>query len=209
MKHHENGSTSHGHDHSHQDDSTKGENDNDILDNPSFEDLISNFEAADRVIWQKPEMVIKLLGNLESKVVADLGAGSGYFSFRLVDRAKKVIAIDVDPHMISWMDSIAVEKLSDYQRQKFETRLADYDNSRLNQCFHVLVFGMKIDAVRRVLLIGAIKIAIGSKPAACHPDLWKRSRCFTPVLVSQGLREVRDICAGKTFFNIPGKSQPR
>jgi SAM-dependent methyltransferase len=127
LKHHQHGDSSqHNHDHN----ANSGV---DIDDEPNFKDLISDFEAADRVIWQKPDMIIRLLGNIQTKVVADLGAGSGYFSFRLVDNAQKVIAIDVDPNMISWMDSIAVEKLTLDQQTRFETRLADYDNSKLKQ----------------------------------------------------------------------------
>ena len=129
LKHHEHQDSSHSHQHG----DNPNDHSHDTDEEPSFEDLISDFESADRVIWQKPDMIIKLLGNLESKVIADLGAGSGYFSFRLVNRAKRVIAIDVDPNMLSWMDSIAVEKLTEREQQKFETRLADYDDSKLKQ----------------------------------------------------------------------------
>lgn len=51
-------------------------------------------------MWQKPDLVLNTLGNLENKVVADIGAGTGYFSFRLAMRAKKVIAIDIDKDVL-------------------------------------------------------------------------------------------------------------
>ena len=47
-------------------------------------------ESQDRTIWQKPYDIIGLLGPLEDKVIADIGAGSGYFSFRFIHQAKKV-----------------------------------------------------------------------------------------------------------------------
>ena len=55
----------------------------------NFESLIADYENKDRGIWQKPNMVISLLGDLEDKTVADIGAGTGYFTFRIVPKAKK------------------------------------------------------------------------------------------------------------------------
>ncbi len=40
----------------------------------------------DRRSWQNPDLVLDKLGNLDGKVVADIGAGTGYFTFRLADR---------------------------------------------------------------------------------------------------------------------------
>ena len=52
------------------------------ISNPSFND-------SGRIAWQKPELVMSKLGDLTDKVVADIGAGTGYFTFRLAPRAKK------------------------------------------------------------------------------------------------------------------------
>lgn len=89
----------------------------------SFENLVADYESKDRVIWQKPGIVISLLGELEGKTVADIGAGTGYFTFRMVPRAKKVIGIDIDPRFIDFMDSVKV-RLPEQYRERFETRLA-------------------------------------------------------------------------------------
>ncbi|MCC6413823.1 MAG: DUF1698 domain-containing protein, partial [Saprospiraceae bacterium] len=89
----------------------------------NFENLVADFESKDRVIWQKPDMVIARLGDLRGKTVADIGAGSGYFTFRLVPKAKKVIGIDIDPRFITFMDSVKVRLPKQYQDQ-FESRLA-------------------------------------------------------------------------------------
>ncbi|MBU6342426.1 MAG: class I SAM-dependent methyltransferase [Bacteroidetes bacterium] len=91
--------------------------------NGNFENLVADFERKDRGIWQKPEMVISLLGNLEGKTVADIGAGTGYFTFRLVPRAKKVIGIDIDQRFIQFMDSVKV-RMPEVYKNRFETRLA-------------------------------------------------------------------------------------
>jgi SAM-dependent methyltransferase len=96
----------------------------------SFENLVADYESKDRGIWQKPNMVISLLGDLEGKTVADIGAGTGYFTFRMVPRAKKVIGIDIDRRFINFMDSVRV-RLDDRYRDRFETRLAKPDDPLL------------------------------------------------------------------------------
>src|SRR5690606_26217477 len=55
---------------------------------------------ASRTVWQKPASVISKLGDLSDKVVADIGAGTGYFSFRLAFHAHKVIAVDIDTNAL-------------------------------------------------------------------------------------------------------------
>lgn len=89
----------------------------------NLESLISDYENKDRSIWQKPNLVISLLGNLENKTVADIGAGTGYFAFRMVPKAKKVIGIDIDPRFITFLDSMKV-RLPEIYRSRFESRLA-------------------------------------------------------------------------------------
>jgi SAM-dependent methyltransferase len=89
----------------------------------NFESLVADYESKDRGIWQKPELVISLLGNLEGKTVADIGASTGYFSFRMLPKAEKVIGIEIDQRFINFMDSVKV-RLPEKYRTRFETRLA-------------------------------------------------------------------------------------
>ncbi|MEQ1746710.1 MAG: class I SAM-dependent methyltransferase [Saprospiraceae bacterium] len=89
----------------------------------NFEALVADYESQDRVIWQKPGMAIAMLGDLKGKTVADIGAGTGYFTFRLVPLAHKVIGVDIDPRFITFMDSIKVRLPAQY-RDRFESRLA-------------------------------------------------------------------------------------
>lgn len=96
----------------------------------NFENLVADFERKDRSIWQKPDMVISLLGSLEGKTVADIGAGTGYFTFRMLPTAKKVIGIDIDQRFIQFMDSVKV-RMPELYRKRFETRLAKPDNPLL------------------------------------------------------------------------------
>ncbi len=84
----------------------------------------------DRAIWQKPELVLKKLGDLRDKTLADIGAGTGYFSFRVLPNTQKVIAIDIDPTTIRYMDSIADQLPAQY-KHRLETRLAEADDPKL------------------------------------------------------------------------------
>ena len=43
-------------------------------------------EAPDRDIWQQPDQIMDVLGIAEASVVADIGAGSGWFTIRLARR---------------------------------------------------------------------------------------------------------------------------
>jgi cyclopropane fatty-acyl-phospholipid synthase-like methyltransferase len=86
-----------------------------------------------REIWQKPDLVLQLLGGLKGKTVADIGAGSGFFTFRMVESADKVIAIDVDSRFTSYLDSVKVRRLPDNQQSKLETRLTTPDSPALEQ----------------------------------------------------------------------------
>jgi SAM-dependent methyltransferase len=94
-----------------------------VVTEGSFEHMVADYESQDRVIWQKPDMVIALLGDLTGKTVADIGAGTGYFSFRLIPKAEKVIAVDIDSRFIAFMDSARVQ-LNEPMRDRFDTRLA-------------------------------------------------------------------------------------
>ena len=92
--------------------------------------IASDYESAERVIWQKPELVIDKMGFLKGKTVADIGAGTGYFAFRIADRGARVVAIDIDPRALAWMDNEENDYSEDIQ-ERFSTRLASEDNPNL------------------------------------------------------------------------------
>jgi predicted methyltransferase len=61
-------------------------------------------EGPDRDAWQRPEQIMDFLEIAEGTVVADLGAGGGWFTIRLAHRVKpngRVYAEDIQPEMIS------------------------------------------------------------------------------------------------------------
>ena len=60
-------------------------------------------EGPDREAWQRPEQIMDALGIGDGSVVADLGAGGGWFTVRLAKRVGPngvVYAEDIQPQMI-------------------------------------------------------------------------------------------------------------
>lgn len=60
-------------------------------------------ERAEREFEERPQLLIDALEIKPGQTIADLGAGSGYYSFRiapLVGEQGKVLAIDVEPRML-------------------------------------------------------------------------------------------------------------
>jgi len=104
---------------------------NDMMAQSEFEELLSFFESEDRASWQKPDSIVALLGDIENKVVMDLGAGSGYFAFRLLEAGAHVIAAEVDDRFINYLtdkrDSMVVSDL------EFEIRKVFFDDPLLTK----------------------------------------------------------------------------
>ena len=63
------------------------------------------FDDPSRDAWQKPHEVIAALGLPPDAVVADLGAGTGYFSARLANMLPKgrVYAVDIEPDLVKYL----------------------------------------------------------------------------------------------------------
>lgn len=63
-------------------------------------------ESPQREQWQQPDRVVAALGLQQGDVVADVGAGSGYFTFRLakvVGSGGKVYAVDIQEEMLAYI----------------------------------------------------------------------------------------------------------
>lgn len=60
------------------------------------------FDNPKRDLWQKPDEVLRALALPPDAVVADLGAGTGYFAVRLARRlpSGRVYGVDVEPDMV-------------------------------------------------------------------------------------------------------------
>ena len=72
------------------------------FDDPAYWSTV--FDDPARAAWQKPEQLVAALGLRPGQCVADLGAGTGYFSRFLsaaVGRNGSVLAVDVEPSLIA------------------------------------------------------------------------------------------------------------
>ena len=72
----------------------------------------------ERIREEMPDDVVANMGLDSDHVVADIGAGSGYFSFRIADRVPsgKVLAVDIQPEMLQLIE-----------RQKTDTGVANIE----------------------------------------------------------------------------------
>ena len=75
----------------------------------TFEDVekwAQEFESPERLGWQKPDEVVRELALPVGARLADIGAGSGYFSRRFagaVGEAGVVYAVDIEPNMLRYI----------------------------------------------------------------------------------------------------------
>ena len=63
------------------------------------------FDDPARDAWQKPEEVLDVLRLNPASIVADIGAGTGYFTARIAKRVPEgqVFAVDVEPNMVRYL----------------------------------------------------------------------------------------------------------
>ncbi len=88
---------------------------------------------------QQPERVVAALALAKGAQVADLGAGGGYFTFRLADAVGptgRVYAVDVDPDMLGYLR----DRVRDEKRANIEVVEAAEDDSRLPASSVDLIF---------------------------------------------------------------------
>ncbi|MFQ5443449.1 MAG: class I SAM-dependent methyltransferase [Nitrospinales bacterium] len=99
----------------------------------------SAYEGFERDSWQYPDRVIQTLGIQSGDVIADLGAGSGYFTFRLAEAVGpqgKVYAVDVDQAMNEYLK----EKILEKGVKNIEVILAEYQDPLLPDSGVDLIF---------------------------------------------------------------------
>lgn len=75
-----------------------------------FDDVerwVEVFDDPERDSWQHPQQVLQFLGISEGQTVADVGAGTGYFTVlmaQLVGESGKVYAVDVEPALVKHLE---------------------------------------------------------------------------------------------------------
>lgn len=95
-------------------------------------EALEDLDHGDRENWQKPQMVISRLGDLSDKVVADIGAGTGYFTMPLARKARKVIAIDIEQNFLDYINR-RLSHSTDRATLNVETRLVKPEDPMLKE----------------------------------------------------------------------------
>lgn len=88
------------------------------------------FDDPERDAWQKPTHVVEKLEVPAGAIVADIGAGTGYFVphlSRAVGDGGRVLAIDIQPSMITYMN----ERFDKEGLDNAEARLGEADDPQL------------------------------------------------------------------------------
>ena len=73
----------------------------------------NRLESPERAQWQQPDKVVETLNLAPGQTVADIGAGTGYFAFRLakaVGPSGKVYAVDLQQEMLDTLQERIQEK---------------------------------------------------------------------------------------------------
>jgi SAM-dependent methyltransferase len=100
------------------------------MDFSEVERFAKHFDDPKRDAWQKPEHVIALMRLQPGQVVADVGAGTGYFLGYLskaVAPKGQVLGLDVEPAMVEYMTQRAREQ----RWPNVEARTVPYDDPQL------------------------------------------------------------------------------
>ena len=115
----------------------------------SFDLQVRKYEDPKRQTWQDPKFVIEALGDLNGLVIADIGSGTGYFTFQMAVPAKKVIAIDIEQRFLNYIE--------DRKSEMYDRQLAEKIETRLTTPTKPSLLVNEVDVVLMVNTIGYIK----------------------------------------------------
>lgn len=75
------------------------------------EEWSKRWDSPERDAWQKPEVVLSLMGMAPDAKVADIGAGTGYFTLRFAKATSgKVYGVDIEPDMLRFLGERAAKE---------------------------------------------------------------------------------------------------
>jgi ubiquinone/menaquinone biosynthesis C-methylase UbiE len=145
--------------------------------------MIAALEDPARDAYQKPDEVVAALGLRPGEVVADIGAGAGYFTFRLaraVGDTGRVYAVDVSPEMIRHLN----QRVRDEGVRNVVTVLSDPDDPLLPDasvdCFVIVDTWHHIEDKTKYL--GLMKKMLRPGGQIVHIDFQKRDLPVGPPL---------------------------
>ena len=118
-------------------------------------------DAPDRDLWQRPDQIMDAMGIADASIVADIGAGSGWFTIRLARR--------VGPRGLVYAEDVQKEMMTALQRRvsreglgNVRTVLGLNNDPKLppNSCDAVLVVDAYHEIEDRVAMLSSIARAL-------------------------------------------------
>lgn len=102
------------------------------MDFSEVQRFAKHFDDPDRDAWQHPDEVVRLMQLGQGQVVADIGAGTGYFMARLakaVGTSGRVLALDVEPKMVEYM-----QRRAEHERlRQVDAKVVPHDDPKLGR----------------------------------------------------------------------------
>ena len=140
------------------------------------------FDDPERDAWQKPDRVVAGLELQAGMVVADIGAGTGYFNRHLAEAVGpqgQVIAVDIGPKLVEHMKARAVEEGT----PQVEARLTPPDQSGLKEAEadRVLMVDVHHHIDNRESYFRALRVSMKPGGVLAIVDLTKEAPFGPPV----------------------------
>lgn len=175
-----------------------------------FEELVHRFEEEGRSDWQQPEKVVAMMGDLNGKTVADIGAGTGYFAFPLAGAGAKVIAIDIDQR---FLDYIAEKTSGMEQKPDIELRLSKENDPLLekDEADHAIIVNTYHHIHNRKEYFGGVREDLKDGGSLWVIDFYKKELPMGPPIemkMSAETVEKELLAAGYSKVSIDRNSLP-
>ncbi|MCS7042445.1 MAG: methyltransferase domain-containing protein [Bryobacteraceae bacterium] len=87
--------------------------------------LMRSLEEPGRAAWQKPDEVVEALAIRRDEVVADIGAGTGYFTRRFAARAARVYAVDINQRLLDQIAGLGLPNVVPVLAEPGDPRLPE------------------------------------------------------------------------------------
>ena len=151
-------------------------------------ELIKRFESKERDEYQQPERVLDYIGELEGKKVMDIGAGSGYFSFKLAARGAQVIAADVNQEFLDHIE----KRIKEEKLQRIECRKIPYNSPALksNEVDLVLIVNTYHHLEDRIAYFKKVKTGLKENGQLLVIDFFKKELPMGPSVDHKISREI-------------------
>ncbi len=183
----------------------------------------ARLDSAERRIWLPPDEVIEQLALKQGMVVADIGAGTGYFTLpmaRQVAPGGEVYAVDLQPEMLAILDAkLAEEELDNILLMQGDASRTGLQNAScdlvlLANIWHELDDHAEVLAeCRRILRPGGRIAILDWRPGEMQPpgpptEHRIPAHEVTKLLMASGWSEVTASLAGAYSYLVMARVEP-